>query len=194
MHIEQAAASGTHPAIELTKKGEAYAAAALAEADGIIFLVLDSRDRTTLATTIERLIGLLDEQDGDPDLEASLGWGQQLQAVLHADAHDEAEDENEHGGDICDEPHDPADCGDDELSLGWTEKCGQGFDEWQKNRQFVAGVDSLEPYERGFNVNVPMLSFDGAGYQQTRGALRELQRRRPDVRQEYVRTAPGYGW
>lgn len=57
---------------------------ALINADGVVFLTLDNRDRTSIATTVERLIALLDEVDGDPDLE----------------------DEDEHGGDIVDEPHD----------------------------------------------------------------------------------------
>lgn len=38
-----------------------------------ILLVLNRRDRLTLATTIERLVNLLDMIDGDADLEPSLG-------------------------------------------------------------------------------------------------------------------------
>jgi hypothetical protein len=73
---EQNSASG----VELTKKGESYVAAALAEADGVFFLTIDKRDRQSIATTIERLINMLDDLEDDPDLEpsedseASLGW------------------------------------------------------------------------------------------------------------------------
>jgi hypothetical protein len=52
--------------------------------------------------------------------------GQGSQAVLHADTRDEAEKENEHGGNIQDVPHDACDEGNDEPFLGWMEKCGQG--------------------------------------------------------------------
>ncbi len=66
--------------IELTKKGKSYVAAALAEAGGVFFLTIDRRDRAAIVTTIERLINMLDDMEGDPDLEPdadgepSLGW------------------------------------------------------------------------------------------------------------------------
>lgn len=78
--------------IELTKKGEAYAAAhealpdinlrelfgepekrlAFVEADGVFFLTL-CNDRATVAYTIDRLIGMLDAMEPDPDIEPWLG-------------------------------------------------------------------------------------------------------------------------
>ncbi len=45
------------------------AGATLASNGGVFFLTIDSRDRTTVVTTIERLINLLDAIDGDPDFE-----------------------------------------------------------------------------------------------------------------------------
>lgn len=61
----RAASSG----VELTPKGEAYAQAALAASDGVFFLTVDSRDRAGIATSIERLINMLDDMDEDPDIE-----------------------------------------------------------------------------------------------------------------------------
>jgi len=58
--------------VELTKKGEAYVQAALAEAGGVFFLTLDRRDRASIATSIERLINMLDAMEPDPDLEPYL--------------------------------------------------------------------------------------------------------------------------
>ena len=58
-HLRPREASG----VQLTKKGEAYAAAALAEADGVFFLTLNRNDRASIATTIERLINILDHLD-----------------------------------------------------------------------------------------------------------------------------------
>lgn len=71
---------GEPSGVELTKKGEAYVAGALAEAGGVFFLTIDRRDRTAIATTVERLINMLDDMEGDPDLEEpgdlepNIGW------------------------------------------------------------------------------------------------------------------------
>lgn len=90
--------------VELTKKGEAYVAAALAEAGSIFFLAFDQRDRTSIATVIERLINLLDDLDGDPNLEDGadsepwLGWSERNQQVgRDLGSCDDREDENKHG-------------------------------------------------------------------------------------------------
>lgn len=83
-------------------------------------------DRAAAEAAIERLIALLDWKDGDADLEPTMGWletpGRGAPDPEPFDC-DEMEDENEHGGDVGDEPHD-----DDELehSLGWSERDGQG--------------------------------------------------------------------
>lgn len=133
-HLTPREASG----IELTKKGQSYVAAAMAEADGVFFLTIDSRDRQSIATTIERLIAVLDELDPDPDLEAtgddepSLGWPEE-HGLSQLDFHgkhgpldDDREDENEYGGDINDEPQDDSDSGDAEPFLGRLETIHQG--------------------------------------------------------------------
>ncbi|MER8919490.1 hypothetical protein [Mesorhizobium sp. M0802] len=65
-----------------------------------------------IATSIERLIDLLDAMSPDPDLEESLGWGYGSQLELHAQD-GEREEENEHGGDINDDneyEQDAVDC------------------------------------------------------------------------------------
>lgn len=41
----------------------------LAEADGVFFITLAKGDRASIATTIHRLIDMLDAMDGEPDLE-----------------------------------------------------------------------------------------------------------------------------
>jgi hypothetical protein len=80
--------------VELTKKGEAYAEAALAEAKGVFFVTLSQDDRAGIATTIERLIDMLDAFDGDENLEATgddeplHGWpnaGQPINEAMCAD-------------------------------------------------------------------------------------------------------------
>ncbi|UCI21080.1 hypothetical protein FJ970_09060 [Mesorhizobium sp. B2-1-8] len=70
------------------------------------------------------MIDMLDELDPDPDLEPWLGWPES--GGLEAGGiSDDREAEDEHGGDINDEPQAGAGGGtwegDDEHSLGWTE-------------------------------------------------------------------------
>lgn len=168
-----------------------------------INVTLNPRDRLELSTTIENLINMLDDLDGDPDLEpslagvqgvsddregdegcwageadleASLGWANSgSQYKLHASA-DGREEENEHGGDIQDEPHDMLDQGDNEPFLGWGERCGQlgvGVAGWN-------GGDACDT--EGWSKT----RFDGDGYLAGKTVLRELRRRRPDVRQEHI--------
>ena len=90
----------TAGAVALTPKGEAYA---LAQAG-----------RREIEAEIERLIAVLDRWDGDPDLEPSMG-ALELASLAGPDDQtlwseggnvDDREIENEHGGDILDEPHD----------------------------------------------------------------------------------------
>ena len=66
------------------------------------FIAVRPAQRRRIEAIIEDLVKLLDFIDGDPDLED-----------------DETEDENEHAGDVLDEPHDDA-C-EAEPWLGWTE-------------------------------------------------------------------------
>ena len=78
------------------------------------------RIRSRMEAAIERLIETLDAMDGDPDLEPSLGsperhpshfatlncrYSSQAMWADGGDA-DEREEEDEHGGDVLDEPHD----------------------------------------------------------------------------------------
>jgi hypothetical protein len=244
--------------VELTKKGEAYCASnaslpdidlfelfgeepktvsdlpALAEARGVFFLTLNRRDRSSIATTIERLIDMLDALDGDENLEETgdvepyLGWpecgpqrlmepgrypigpmnddregealwtdagpqyeleedrsddemtfgwaeSQSLSGKLAAGFYgdqDECEEENEHGGDICDHPHD-----DDEKEpfLGWPETSSQGHDEWERNPVSVRGVDPTG--EEAIPLRAIPLDFRGEGYWQARQALRSVKHR-----------------
>ncbi|MDX3975799.1 hypothetical protein [Shinella sp.] len=83
----------------------------------LLFLAVSKGDRTSIAAAVECLIGLLDVLEGDCDMEsggddeASLGWPLNGPQALRLgfSAPDECEDENEHGGDILDEPHDQQD-------------------------------------------------------------------------------------
>jgi hypothetical protein len=164
-------------------------------ADGVFFLMLDMRDRTTIGTTIERLIAALDTLDGDENLEAtgddeqSHGWTGEGRGTVGLDntaCHDdEREVENEHGGDIQDEPHDARDEGDDEPFLGWHETCGQGavgLEGWSRAEQ--AGV---VPVVEG------SLNFDGDGYHDGQKLLADLRKRHPGRRQDHVRVSPAIG-
>ncbi|SDA40432.1 hypothetical protein [Mesorhizobium qingshengii] len=192
--------------LQLTKKAEAYIAAASQNAqpeigrfDGALYLIMADNDRRAIATSIERLIDMLDAMSPDPDLEdgaddePSLGWGYrggqsfpsgiapnlppgdsydleldnsddedagdseptmgaierhptsrespwgrcgELTVMRYgsnsqedwagsratAPGRDECEAENEHGGDVLDEPHDRQA---DEPSLGWTNHIDQ---------------------------------------------------------------------
>ncbi|MBN9079694.1 MAG: hypothetical protein BGN87_18575 [Rhizobiales bacterium 65-79] len=119
------------PDIELTKKGEAYVAAALAEADGVFFLTLDRNDRTSVATTIERLIDMLDAVDGDENLEPSLGAPENHPGgYKHSDADgwkaknaDDREEACEDEGAQCED--EGVVTGDNEPALGTTEEIDQ---------------------------------------------------------------------
>lgn len=81
------------------------------------------------------LITALDMMEVDPDFEPDtdgepwLGWTDRCQCGIP----DDREAEDEHGGDILDEPHDQLDQGDDEPTLGWSNVTGQqgvGLEGW----------------------------------------------------------------
>ncbi|TGS46028.1 MULTISPECIES: hypothetical protein [unclassified Mesorhizobium] len=111
----------------------------------------------------------LDETDYEDsgDAEPSLGWGQN-QSVLHCDRHDEAEEENEHGGDVLDEPHDGRD--DDEPWLGWGNTMGQPG----------VGTEGLEGVEDNPDYGV-LGNFTGAGTDEARQMLRGRGRKEPSL-------------
>lgn len=82
----------------------------LADADGVFFITMAKGDRTSIATTIQRLIDMLDAMDGDENMEEGgdaepwLGWSeggpQRLDPrVAHDDREEACEDEGAHDGD-----------------------------------------------------------------------------------------------
>ncbi|MEQ1943528.1 hypothetical protein ABMA32_14025 [Mesorhizobium sp. VNQ89] len=88
------------------------APADLANVDGVFFLTINSKDRASIATTIERLISILDAMDPDPDLEPWLS-GQLGTGDLGDDREEECEDE----GAQCDDEGEPDWCIADEDAL-----------------------------------------------------------------------------
>lgn len=125
----------------------------------------------------------------DADDERTLGWelgsSPYDQSCLTQGMYgpDEVEEENEHGGDINDVPHDAADCGDDEPFLGWTEKCSQGADAWRGRKRWVRGVDP--DGAAATTLRMP-LDFRGDGYRDANEALRKKGKRG-------VRVSPALG-
>lgn len=83
--------------------------------DGTLFFTCPASDRAAIATSIERLIDLLDATDSDPDLEPYLaGFDHQT-----SDREDDAGDDRE------------ADTSDDELDHNGDEQdCCRSEDEW----------------------------------------------------------------
>ncbi|RUV41056.1 MAG: hypothetical protein EOQ55_00560 [Mesorhizobium sp.] len=84
------------------------------------FLPLTVARRRRIERTIDALLALLDEADGEPDLESTgdeepylAGW---------SGTNEDLEGENEHGGNILDEPHDG-----DERELDEAERDGLGY-------------------------------------------------------------------
>ncbi|SMH36036.1 hypothetical protein [Mesorhizobium australicum] len=78
--------------------------------DNTIMLSVNPRDRLTIATTIERLINLLDVLEPDVDLEEGgdaepwLGWTDKgPQALAKGVEHDDREEECEDEGGQCDD-------------------------------------------------------------------------------------------
>ncbi len=86
---------------------------------------------------------------------------------------DECECENEHGGDILDEPHDE-EC-DAEPFLGWTED--------ESKSESVITSDEF-PRHEGY------LNFDGSGYRAGSEALRGLRTRNPNLPISLPRISP----
>lgn len=67
---------------------------ALVDAGGVFFLTLSVHDRLGIATTIERLIGLLDEMDGDENLEPYLAGYHDLDGDREGDGGTQGKDED----------------------------------------------------------------------------------------------------
>lgn len=98
-----------------------------ARSDPTLFLPVTPSLRMRIEATIEQLVALLDEIDGDPDMESanddepSLGWPERMagngaRVGLHRTGEDDREIEDEHDEDgadrepDCDEEEDFRDC------------------------------------------------------------------------------------
>lgn len=183
------------------------------EGRGVFFLTITKGDRTSIATSIERLIAMLDDLDGDENLEPSLGG--------YTGIGDDRE--------VPDEDLEPS--ADDEPTLGANEMnngesqerwsfTAYGLDELEEENEHGGDIlaephDHLdsgddEPFmgwpercgQRGVGLenwgagdeavnHSGGLGFDHSGYRKGLEHLRELRRNRPDVRQERVRVSPG---
>lgn len=107
--------------------------------EGAIFLTVGETDRIGIATSIERLIDLLDAMEPDPDLEPWLGSGD--------DREDTCEDEGaqcEGGGEAT---------GDEEHSLGWQDEGAQltlegGFGEYEADLGTTEEIDQVRRLEQ----------------------------------------------
>lgn len=131
----------------------------------------DPVSREEIEGLIDRLIDVLDALDGDPDLEE--GGDHEYD--------DEREEENEHGGDILDEPHDGGE--DDEPFLGW-------------DNPRVGPADTAEGWAASDEADNPVphglggLEFDYSGYRVAQSLLRDLGARRRDISVSIPRRAP----
>ncbi|MBL8576127.1 MAG: hypothetical protein JNK47_02790 [Mesorhizobium sp.] len=188
--------------IDLTNKGQAYAAAALAEANGVFFLTVDGKDRASISTSIEKLINMLDDMEPDPDLELngdefdqSYPNGCQKTDQPYEDA--EEDDCGEANGDDepslgaqevrypCSQEHwaqggkdDREDDGDSEPFLGWRERDGQGNDE--EHRKGLAPVYSYDPAGDPNGADLGQLHFDGSGKREAHELLSRVKKPRRD--------------
>jgi|GEM_PF-1491475 len=139
------------------------------------------RRRAELEARIEEMIALLDVLDGDENLEPYL-------AGFDPRHVDDIEEENEHGGDIQDEPHDALAEGNDEPSLGWSNpRCGDV--DVPEGWTFSDVPDTaLLPGDLG-------LIFDGDGHHQARKQLREKvkDQRKLALALDATRVSVGYG-
>jgi hypothetical protein len=169
-HLQPCKASAPQEA----KQSAPEAPASLVNAGGVFFVTLSLDDRAGIATTIDRLIGMLDVMDGDEnledggDLEPNIGWASGERSSQGFDDTDEREVEDEHGGNILDQPHD-----DDELEpfLGWSETCGNG----EAVGTIPGSAALMDDPEAGDSA----LDFRGEGYWQARQALRNRNRLTP---------------
>ncbi|MCC2612650.1 hypothetical protein [Neorhizobium petrolearium] len=144
--------------------------------------------RRRLEAKIEELIALLDLLDGDCDLEPYLA------DTYPAD--EDREEENEHGGDIQDEPHDAREEGNDEPSLGWSNPMGLRVHVPEEAAQMA--LDGWLPADVPDTALIPGdrgLTFDGDGHHIGRKLLREkIQDRRKAAKAlDDTRDSPGYG-
>lgn len=92
----------------------------LVDAGGVFFLTLSIHDRVGIATTIERLIDMLDALDGDPDLEPYLAGYHDLDGDREGDGGALGMDEDFeplHGWPNAGQPINEAMCADDDREI-----------------------------------------------------------------------------
>jgi len=188
-----------HADVELTKKGERHCAAnaplpdidlkelfgegrppILASAGGVFFLTV-TRDRASIAYTIERLINMLDAMDDDPDLEEepdhedggddefTLGWSESDSLIGHLTGGTYGS----RGGEM-------------EPELGWTEEVDQvrrqeRIEGWlaEDGEQLLGWCENAG---MGMTKDEPVdecggLTFNGDGQQQASEALHAVKPR-----------------
>lgn len=151
--------------------------------------------RREVEAHIESLIDLLDTMDGDPDfedggdLEPDLGAAERHPGIFWgidgghtqerwADGiNDGREIENEHGGDVQDEPHDDSytsgpdfepDLGFVGIGTGWRE--GEAIDDREEDGDEQDCCHSEDEWRPGG----PVLEFDGRGHQLAQDMIRGL--------------------
>jgi len=158
--------------------------------DGTLFFACPDTDRTAIATSIERLIDMLDAMDGDPDLEPYLaGWertgGDDREGDLDANGYPGL---SEGDGNSDDEP-----------SLGWNDAVNQSS---QSRFGDKRGLDLEENGDEQDCSHIedewsPLISgrkgFDGSGVEVAEELLSTLPEGLPTAKQRmaaYVATAP----
>ncbi|RWX74428.1 hypothetical protein EPK99_24915 [Neorhizobium lilium] len=134
-------------------------------------VIITTRER--LEAKIEELIGLLDLLDGDPDIE----------------------EENEHGGNILDVPHDAIDEGNDEPTLGWAERDGQGLRIGIDCGPGDIARDPNDTDDIGVTGERRDLRFNGDGHHIGRKLICDKikDRRKLETALDKTRVSPAYG-
>jgi hypothetical protein len=146
--------------------------------DGTLFFSIAERDRTAIATSVERLIDLLDAMDGDPDIEAN---GDELDTGMPETWRVSQRFDYSSGFTRLDvleddeEDHDNEEGADDEPWLGW---CGNATG-WQAGEPEDEADDEREPngdegdYSGTEDDSLISLDFDGSGQAIASGMLRD---------------------
>ena len=165
---------------------------ALAEAEGVFFLTLAKGDRTSIATTVERLINMLDAMEPDPDNEPTLGWS----TVGEMGSRDDLEEECEDEGAQCED--EGAATGDNEPNLGRLETMHQGIGSYGGLSDDETGLlaGNLDFKSEGYSIGNEMLRAIGANRVRVspglpRGKWAELAHKLPDGTIMRTFLAPG---
>jgi hypothetical protein len=179
---------------------------ALAEAEGVFFLTLAKGDRTSIATTVERLINMLDAMEPDPDNEPTLGWSTVGEMGSRDDLEEECEDEGaqcEDEGAQCEDEgaqceDEGAATGDNEPNLGRLETMHQGIGSYGGLSDDETGLlaGNLDFKSEGYSIGNEMLRAIGANRVRVspglpRGKWAELAHKLPDGTIMRTFLAPG---